>query len=863
MRYDLSLSVHVDTVIVPALIIAALLDKLGKGFLCRLHVIDRLESRCLRLALSGLVDQLHVVWIIKERRKSRLQAALFDQLKILFTIILVFGWINHLGHLFLCRITLPGRNVIHVSLPQILILHGIVLLLVKYRPVVEFRNLCTGSHRVERNNHVTPLLRQRPFHALLVSCHNDNTHVGVLLAKCDRLLQIRTLLGIDLVMIAHALGINGNVDIHARRCEDLGKIGVLGVGKSLQTANGSIGDLLHVLNDKCAAVVREGIPAQAVMAVEVVDHARAQAENVTEIRGILCLLLCPGCALRVFEHILNLCSLVSASLGKLLAALLGGNVIRRQQMLTILGSIDPGAISAPHFVGVLALVAEILIKLGRARHLRHAGFLVGGNSLIALADVAQKHFVVCLSVKRYVAVKALRLLGNIVKLLGHQKAFHLRKRTVNLFRNHVHKSIIRKRADTDGRVLDGHVIRSVLDQRLALFVLGKDFFVRLHHANHAVCIRNCLVQLLHRDKGSVLRRNALVVSNGVGVFQAESRIVDIPRHLCLIGKRNGVIAAIALRKLGKHLFVCVQQLPRLARQSLVGGIISCRAAEEIQELLTEARLLGQDVLPSIDVAQRVLNTGRRDLLVNNWQILIHAHAKLLVEFLIFLRDLARSVRFHRLKCTRDQANTLGLSHQRMSRLVQKQLVFHSAIVGFGVNVNGVAADARVTRAALLGGENNVHARSCRHAAKGQRRVLVHTGCECLSHRHSHGRTVRLGHSTPVSNVLGRDHIQTHRLCRRGALRGSFCAYPLRLYLHRLLRVLCGLCCALRIALRVPVRTDRAVNLCKRQISAWVACLVVIKVVSVALAQKCHVHSAVCACVVRQALCNGIGSEQPR
>ena len=295
---------------------------------------------------------------------------------------------------------------------------------------------------MEGNDHVAPLLLQSPLNARLIGCHNDNTHVWIFLSQRNRLVNIRALLGIDLIVIAHALGINGNVDVHARRRKDLGKIGVLGVGKSLQAANGGIGDLLHVLHDKRAAVVREGIPAQTVMTVEVVHHARAQAENVSKIRGVLCLLLCPGCALRVLEHILDLCGIVSTLLGQLLAALLGGNVIRTQKMLAVLGGVDPGFISAPHFVGVLALVAEILVKLGCARHLRHACRLVSGNCIVALADVSQKHLVIRLSVERYVAIQALRLLGNVVKLLGYQEALHLRKRTVDLLGNHVHKSII-------------------------------------------------------------------------------------------------------------------------------------------------------------------------------------------------------------------------------------------------------------------------------------------------------------------------------------------------------------------------------------------------------------------------------------
>ena len=55
--YDLRLSVNVDTVIVPSLVISALFDKLIEGSLCRIDVEYRLEGSSLTLTLSRLVDE--------------------------------------------------------------------------------------------------------------------------------------------------------------------------------------------------------------------------------------------------------------------------------------------------------------------------------------------------------------------------------------------------------------------------------------------------------------------------------------------------------------------------------------------------------------------------------------------------------------------------------------------------------------------------------------------------------------------------------------------------------------------------------------------------------------------------------------
>ena len=162
---------------------------------------------------------------------------------------------------------------------------------------------------MERNNDIRPALRERPFYACVAGSCSYDTDIRVRLSERDKLLYrcVGRLLRVDRECAVRVLLYEDRyIDIHARRSENTHEVSVFCVCKTLQTSDRGIGYLLHILDDKCAAVVREGIPAKTVVLVEVSDHGSAQTKDIVVVRHIVGLLLSLRCVLRVVGHVLEL-----------------------------------------------------------------------------------------------------------------------------------------------------------------------------------------------------------------------------------------------------------------------------------------------------------------------------------------------------------------------------------------------------------------------------------------------------------------------------------------------------------------------------------------------------------------------------
>ena len=134
--------------------------------LSSIFIEDRLNRFAHRGWLSALIDQLHVVGILKESLKPRLQMVLFKRSQIGCFIVVVFRRSNVLLIALLPFLGLRiGRFV------------GVVMV------IERLRNFSASSDQMEGNNYVNPVLIQCPVNQSIVGSNEGDTDIGILFSQ--------------------------------------------------------------------------------------------------------------------------------------------------------------------------------------------------------------------------------------------------------------------------------------------------------------------------------------------------------------------------------------------------------------------------------------------------------------------------------------------------------------------------------------------------------------------------------------------------------------------------------------------------------------------------------------------------------
>ena len=348
------------------------------------------------------------------------------------------------------------------------------------------------------------------------------------------------------------------------------------------------------------------------MLVEISDHGCAQTKDIVVVRHIVALLLSLRCVLRVVGHVLELSLLRgSACSCKLRSARLGCDILRCEEAVSVLVSLYPARIALPLRLGSFSACEILLIQRVRlARDIGTTCALIRFDSPLALVYVLQNHVVVCFSVERHIAIQALRLFCDVIELLRDEERLHLGERSADFLGNHLNEAVVGERADANSGILDGDIVRTVLDEScLRLFRYGvrrENVLVLAHDLYHVCGLLDSQLQLILSERDIVAENEAaLVVGDMVGKLQAEASVADLARESCGLSF-GSIVLEVALRELVEELFVGLVVLPCRLREFRNALIVLGSTLEEGQNLLFESRLCFYELFEGVAVGENLL-----------------------------------------------------------------------------------------------------------------------------------------------------------------------------------------------------------------------------------------------------------------